>query len=195
MKRREMLWMILPCLALVTLGFALRGRDKPASTVAIPRPTGPLQLEVQQVSFEPWKELIVPDGPNTRMRVHLTCKNPAPAGWGTPNFGEFYSDTRLSVHRGGRSVRLMDNSVKTFKGQGIPIEICGFDKKRNAYVFDFVMNTRVIPRSYGMVKFESEWFQRPGDGHYSAVGEKSFAYLRRIGAPHATGSISFYRSH
>ncbi|RYG68071.1 hypothetical protein EON80_12415 [bacterium] len=190
MKRREMLWMLLPCLALLGFGLTswrLENLAPPSSLK--PKPKEPLRLEVQ-VSYIPLS-FVDGNGPNARMEVLVTCAQPAPAGWGNPDFGVLYSDTRFSVRRGGKLVRLMDNSAKTFKGTGLPISVRGFDRTRNGYLFDFFWNTRAIPKSYGIVVFESEWFQRPGVGHYSAVGEKSFAHLRKIGAPHATGRVSF----
>lgn len=191
MKRHELLFMLLPCLFLagVALMFYSRENTKPAAIQTV-APLSPLQLSIKSIRKVPPSADNLAAGYDLKVLVLLGHTGKAPPGWGRNWFGEFYSDTRLLIQRKGKWVRLTDNNEKDFKGHGIPIEINGFQKKHNAYQFAFILRLREVPNSYGAVTLKSDWFHQAGKSHYSAVGQPSFAFLRRARAPHAKASIS-----
>ncbi|HEY0076209.1 MAG TPA: hypothetical protein VGB77_19055 [Abditibacteriaceae bacterium] len=188
MKRREVLWMLLPCLLLLGAGWFLARPTKSPAPVAVVS-TEPFRLQIKSIKKMPITPHDVEDGYDTKIRVLLGHKGKTPAQWGDYNFANFFSDSRVTIQRAGKWVRLLDVE-KAFKGHGIRTGVHGFQKEQNAYQFDYQLRLRDIPASYGALTFETDLFTRSGGRGYSVVGADSFKFLRKSGVPSVRASLT-----
>jgi hypothetical protein len=79
MKRKELLWMIVPCLLLALFAIALRGR--PGATLVLNEPFAVVVEKVEKETLEPGE---VGDGWDTKLKITLNHKGPKPKWWGQP---------------------------------------------------------------------------------------------------------------
>lgn len=79
MKRKELFWMLVPCLILLVLAFVWRGR--PGATLLINQP---FAVVVEKVEKETLKPNEVADGWDTKLKITLRHQGLTPKWWGKP---------------------------------------------------------------------------------------------------------------
>lgn len=192
MKRKELFWMLIPCLIFiaVALYFSRREEQKQQSLPQpTPVPTGPFALTIREIREVPVNADEVADGYDTKVRFLLGCTGKPPANWGKDGFGTLFSDPRVLVKKDGKWIRLFDNIGKEYKNHGIGTSMNLFQKDKNAYLMFHLMRLHDIPPSFGDLNFKFDWYYQFGQSTLSGVGPQSFAFLRKSRAPQATAEL------
>jgi hypothetical protein len=146
MKRRELLWMLLPCLLFAGIALWLRPQEKrtaerhSALEALQARQNGPFELIIEKVE----KRLIPAqdafDGYDTQVVATLSHKGKKPAWWGT--ISSNYADNTGPAHL----FRVQNDKARQTRGDVLYWRP-GFLQKTNKYEARFLLKLRQIPRT------------------------------------------------
>lgn len=103
MKRRELLWMLLPCLLFAGVGLWMRARE-----AKLPPADGRLGLIIEKIETRPIKAKDAASGYDTEVVAILNYKGPKPDWWGkqSGNYGSSDHKMRLFYEMNGKKKRV-----------------------------------------------------------------------------------------
>jgi hypothetical protein len=162
MKRRELLWMILPCIALTLIAIALRGR-RGANLL---HDNDDFALVVEKVERDTPTPEEVAKGYDSRLTIVLNHRGPKPGWWGKSlGYAGQYAGARLMFKDGGalHPVKLPPDFKRPAK---VFLWHPRWDSERERYVARILMHLSDVPPRPGSIVAEAQLqvkdnFQKP----------------------------------
>lgn len=158
MKRKELFWMIVPCLLLVGLGWFMHGKKQHSieTTRTVFWTPKPFRLVVEKVKIEPVTPLQAFQGYDTKIKVTLNHSGATPPWWGNMSNDAGTSQPAAQLvfddRRHQSPIKLTPNIKNAPK---LYLLRPALNSEHNRYVANFLVNLSNVPQHSGTVKIRA----------------------------------------